>query len=654
MSAPAPVTAPPPNLSPEAHGRLPYIELPEISPDGRRVAFIRQFGGIRDLSVITPGQRPLVSYQKTFQTRYAGAPLPKPESLAWTDNGSLIIEYTLTLAPAKASEQPEDFWGIFLFHGLDGPGYGVTLEDVWGFVVSAPGQGDGKPYIGMGDKKAVSLMRFDKGNPNAAPLDKLARTRKGRTAGIYWYPDATGRVLTRYLVDAPPQPRFRIQVRDDPAVEWRTVWELVSDDTSERDLGESGNEGFTPLGFEADGALMGLVVGPGRRMAVAPMALSDGSIGPARLSLDKADIEGTVVDPYSQIIVGYRYADDRERVRWVDPQLATLDAAVAAMFPGQRVAMDSWSKDRLAALVEVEGPGNAGAYWLVRPGEDYRFRVGDNYPAIPPESVAPVQAYSFTARDGLKIDGFLTLPPGRRPKGLPLIVMPHGGPAARDVDAFDWWAQALAARGYAVLQPNFRGSSGQGLDFEEAGHRQWGRAMQTDLGDGVAALAADGTIDPGRVCIIGASYGGYAALAGATLTPDLYRCAVSVAGVSDLPAMIRYSQGPKRKDTFALRYWSRVIGDPVADAEALKAASPLYQVAALKAPLLLIHGRNDTTVPLAQSTAMRDAATAAGKQVSYLELEDEDHHLRREKTRTQMLAAIYDFLDRYNPADGGD
>src|SRR5262249_17617919 len=153
--------------------------------------------------------------------------------------------------------------------------------------------------------------------------------------------------------------------------------------------------------------------------------------------------------------------------------------------------------------------------------------IGQTYAGITPNDVADVSIASYRAKDGLKIDAFLTLPTGREPKNLPLIVLPHGGPAARDAAGFDWWAQALASRGSAVPQPEFRGFGDLGWKMEAAGFGEWGRKMQSDLSDGVRALAAAGLIDPKRVCIVGGSYGGYAALAGVTMEQGVYRCAVS-------------------------------------------------------------------------------------------------------------------------------
>jgi dipeptidyl aminopeptidase/acylaminoacyl peptidase len=231
-----------------------------------------------------------------------------------------------------------------------------------------------------------------------------------------------------------------------------------------------------------------------------------------------------------------------------------------------------------------------------------------------------------------------------------LIVLPHGGPASHDDPGFDWWSQALASQGYAVLQPQFRGSDGFGWDHLSAGFGQWGRKMQTDLSDGVRMLAAKGTIDPKRVCIVGGSYGGYAALAGATLDRGVYRCAASVGGISDLRDFLRFERSEAgNSDSLVMRYWTRFLGVSDRDDPALDQISPIKYVDKVDVPILLIHGRDDTVVPIAQSRDMADALKDAHKPFTLVELESEDHWLSRSETRLQMLKAMVDFLKANNP-----
>jgi dipeptidyl aminopeptidase/acylaminoacyl peptidase len=258
-----------------------------------------------------------------------------------------------------------------------------------------------------------------------------------------------------------------------------------------------------------------------------------------------------------------------------------------------------------------------------------------------------VKRITYEAADGLKIPAYLTLPRGKPTKNLPLIMLPHGGPATRDRAEFDWWAQAMAAQGYLVMQPNYRGSTVT-QEHLAAGFGEWGRKMQTDLSDGVRYLVKEGMADPARVCIVGGSYGGYAALAGVTLDPGVYRCAVSVAGISDLKRML---QAVNPYADLERRYWNRFMGVSGPSDPLLQQLSPIKHVDAINVPVLLIHGRDDSVVRFEQSDVMFDAMKHAKKDVEMVALKNEDHWLSRSETRLQMLQASVAFLRAHNPPD---
>ena len=351
------------------------------------------------------------------------------------------------------------------------------------------------------------------------------------------------------------------------------------------------------------------------------------------------------------LIGGGRDEEAGVRYEFLDPEAARRWQSVERAFMGKAPQLVSWN-DALSQVVVFTDTGEAGQYQLVDFDRRTADILADAYPAIAPEQVGAVRSIHYVARDGLDIPGYLTLPPGvSDPSGLPLVVLAHGGPASRDVAGFDWWAQALASRGYAVLQANFRGSTGYGRAFLEAGYGEWGRKMQTDLSDGVRWLAAEGIVDPARVCIVGASYGGYAAMAGLTLDSDVYRCGVSVAGVSDLRRMVNWeAQQARHKNNQTVRYWNRFMGAARLNDRALDELSPAYLAASVDSPLLLIHGRDDTVVPIEQSRVMAEALRRAGKPVAFVELPGEDHWLSRSATRLQMLAETVRFLEANNPA----
>jgi dipeptidyl aminopeptidase/acylaminoacyl peptidase len=268
--------------------------------------------------------------------------------------------------------------------------------------------------------------------------------------------------------------------------------------------------------------------------------------------------------------------------------------------------------------------------------------VGEAYPQLTDVALGEVRIINYKARDGAAVPAYLTLPPASPGKALPLIVLPHGGPEAHDDYAFDWWAQFLAAQGYAVLQPQFRGSTGFGEAWRAAGRRQWGKHIQDDVTDGVNAMVDQGIADAARVCIVGASYGGYAALAGAAFTPDLYRCAVSVNGVSDLPQMLAYEKNHSGDESDALAYWHDHIGSGF-DPEVI-GRSPLRAASQIKVPVMLMHAVNDTVVPQSQSEAMSRELNTLKKSVTYVRLPGEDHWLSQSATRTRMLEELQKFL----------
>ena len=242
----------------------------------------------------------------------------------------------------------------------------------------------------------------------------------------------------------------------------------------------------------------------------------------------------------------------------------------------------------------MEGPSDPPSYFYYMLGQRKIQRVGLLRTAMAGKELPTATLVQYQARDGVKLTGYLTRPPGAASATqLPLVMMPHGGPEARDHLTFDTYVQYFASLGYAVFQPNFRGSDGFGHDFAASGYGQWGRKMQDDISDAVALLVAQKVADPARVCIVGASYGGYAALAGATLTPELYKCVVSIAGIGDLDEFLKFRRKKHGKDSELYAYWMQQIGDPEHDAGRIAAVSPALHVDHIKAPILLIHGDAD-------------------------------------------------------------
>lgn len=285
------------------------------------------------------------------------------------------------------------------------------------------------------------------------------------------------------------------------------------------------------------------------------------------------------------------------------------------------VSLASMSQSGEVWLLAVDGPLDPGAYFLYDTRAASVRPVVAIYPQLDRTALTPTEVIPYRSRDGVNLWGYLT----RSPSALgsqPLVVMPHGGPEARDYYGYDAYVQFLASRGYAVFQPNFRGSLGFGREFGDAGRGQWGLRMQDDVTDGVQHLISAGIADRERICIVGASYGGYAALAGATLTPDLYRCVVSIAGVSDLTAMLRTERGGSIQN---YQYWLRSIGNPNTLRDQLEATSPRRQVSHVNVPVLLMHGEADEVVLIRQSEMMERELREAGKSVRLVRFEGEGH-----------------------------
>jgi dipeptidyl aminopeptidase/acylaminoacyl peptidase len=275
--------------------------------------------------------------------------------------------------------------------------------------------------------------------------------------------------------------------------------------------------------------------------------------------------------------------------------------------------------------------------------------VGNTYARIEPARMGRQEPIRYKARDGLEIPGLLTLPPGGVRKNLPMVVLVHGGPWVRGASwGWDPESQFLASRGYAVLQVEFRGSTGFGLRHFNAGLKQWGLAMQDDIADGTRWAIDQGIADPKRICIAGASYGGYATLMGLIKDPDLYRCGIDWAGVTDIELMYNgtwYSKASMSK-TF-LRYgMPTLIGDPVEDAAQLKATSPIQQAARIHQPLLLAYGQVDRRVPLHHGTLFRDAVKRTNRQVEWVVYDGEGHGWSLEKNRIDFWQRVDRFLDR--------
>lgn len=375
------------------------------------------------------------------------------------------------------------------------------------------------------------------------------------------------------------------------------------------------------------------------------------TMGPAVWRNPQYDVSGVVLDADTSELLAGCYWADIYRCDFTDRREAAVMAGI------QRFFGDSWSvsvvsqaRDASRWLVLASSPSNPGDFYIFNVAERHMEFVGSAYPHLPEQDLGVMRRVEYAAGDGQALFGYLTRPPGvAADASLPLVVMPHGGPEVRDYLTYDRWAQFLATRGYQVFQPNFRGSSGMGRAFAEAGYREWGGRMQDDVTAGVEHLIAQGLTDRGQVCIMGASYGGYAALQGGAAQPDLYRCVISIAGPSDLVSMMRWERSESGADSDRYDYWLKSVGDPGADRAQLEAVSPLRRAADWRPPVLLMHGSSDDIVPVSQSRDMDRALSRAGKDVRFVVLEDEGHSDWSTRSETLVLTEIEAFLARHLP-----
>lgn len=366
------------------------------------------------------------------------------------------------------------------------------------------------------------------------------------------------------------------------------------------------------------------------------------TVGEKTHGIEGYDIDHIRTNAEGNMLIGYGYTDTRYRVKWLDPALKEIQQALDKSVPNLNANIISRNRDHTRFIVFVGGPSRPGYYYIYDTDWGTMQKLGSVNQQLKNRSYAPVKTIRYKARDGLSIEAILTLPKDRKAEGLPLVMMPHGGPFARDSERWDWQVQFLADRGYAVLQPNYRGSSGYGVAFAKKGEGQWGLAMQDDLDDGVKWAVEQGIANPDRVCMVGGSYGGYAAMRAAHRNPELYKCAVSYAGVSDLESMIRYDR------RYLNSKWSNTwVKEQAPD---LRSVSPIHYADQVQVPMLLMHGKKDRRVKVSQSRRFAKALQKAGKEVRYVEQKEGDHHFSLEADRVEFLMEIESFLAKHIPA----
>ncbi|MCB1161453.1 MAG: S9 family peptidase [Candidatus Latescibacteria bacterium] len=358
----------------------------------------------------------------------------------------------------------------------------------------------------------------------------------------------------------------------------------------------------------------------------------------------EVDVENLMRSRHRKVITGVAYFTDKRGYKFFDEDRRQLQETLESQLPGVEVAVASMSRDERRVLVRTFSDKTRGAYYYLDRDGGKLEKLVEVSPWLDAAAMADMKPVQYTSRDGLTIHGYLTLPRGIEAKNLPVVVNPHGGPWARDYWGFNPEVQFLANRGYAVLQMNFRGSTGYGKEFWTKSFRQWGLTMQDDVTDGVKWLINQGVADPDRIGIYGGSYGGYATLAGVTFTPDLYACGVDYVGVSNIFTWMKAF--PPYWEPF-IAMVKEMVGDPDTDPDFIRSISPFFHVDQIQVPMLVAQGANDPRVNKAESDQIVEALRGRGIEVEYMVKDNEGHGFANEENRFDFYGAMEKFLGKH-------
>ena len=542
------------------YGTLPNVSEAQISPDGETLALLQTLKGepalvIRSLSDLKAKPAAI------------GLGGQKARDLLWVDSDYLLvlisdsadvrvttgmekIEYWRWIAVNKNDFKPQRIFGKSDSHYIrpDAGELVATLPNKPGVALFA------RDEFKAANRSATRFKQDDKFRYSLIEVNLKNGKEKiveyGNEFTVDWIVNSNGDpILRRDFDQEKEQERIftRLPGQSD----------LTQVATHPRKLGYRSKINYISGGPTPDTVYATFTNESGTR-ALATASLETGAIIETVFENDQFDIDRLIWDFTQSKITGISYTDHLPQYFHLDPAVQKIQDTLKKALQGGAPAVESLTADQMKFIISASYTDHPIQYFMFDKNTKRLDLIAASYSRLDGNTIAKKSSYDYTASDGLEIPGYLTLPTSGPSKNLPLIVLPHGGPAARDDQSFDWWAFFYAANGYAVYQPNFRGSSGYGSTFRNAGDNEWGRKMQSDVSDGVRKLISEGKVDRERICIVGASYGGYAALAAATLTPDLYACAVSVNGVTDVAAMLGQA---KQSSKTSLRYWESLIGN---------------------------------------------------------------------------------------------
>lgn len=615
---------PPPRIPVEDFAQLPFISNPVLSPDGLRIAATVSGGGVERVAVYdlaAGASKPpvLVSIGDKAALR----------SLRWAGTDRLLIAvlttgqflgFTLPMTRLLSYELSTRKVSVV------GKSKGLFADDV--IFIDPEGR-----YLLLSSQRAISETPAVE---RISFLDGSSTLVQPSKPGVWsWFADEEGTV--RAGVDYDDR-RLKLFYRSAAGAELKRL-ETIKIAPAEDSVIDAIN--FVPSTDQVY-VLSNAATG---RFGVYRYDFASDGIGEPVFEHPKVDVAAITMN--GTAVESILYEDDRPRVKWFSPDMATIQQSIDRTLKGKDNRIVGKSRDGNVVLIWSGAANDPGTYYVYDRRAARMNAFAAPYDALLGAHFAPVEPVEYRARDGLTIPAYLTLPAGRPAKALPLIVMPHGGPFIRTSWTFDPWVQFLANRGYAVLQPNFRGSTGYGREFVARGFGQWGTGMATDMDDGVDWLVARGTVDSKRVCLLGASYGGYAALWGAIRAPERYRCAISFAGVTDVRAMLRYDGKAMSASRYFRQWRKRVEGEEKTD---LSAISPLQQAKRLKVPVLIAHGEKDNNVPVDQSTKLVKALKGSPAPVESLFYKEAGHNFTKSEDSADFLKKVEAFLAKYNPS----
>jgi len=622
-----------------------------ISSDGTHVAVLYPAGGTTNVAVIDLSANagvPLTAYQAPARVR----------RIFWKSNDRLIYlvedyDHRRNRVLNIGAVNRDGSQHIMLFDNRDpqrGGGYfteeivDLKLDDPSHILVASQ---QGSPgYSAVYDTDAVSVWQQMRSQAESNRI--MFATRRTKIAS------APGRNC-EYTVDLQGEVRACLSVEEDTSRQLiyraskEAPWEPIArfNDTT----------GYVePLSFASDNKTLYVLSNFGtNKRGLYELNPATRTLGRKLFEAPDVDIGRGIFSADGRRLLGVQYYTDHSYVYYLDRNLADLQRDLGRAFPGYVVSIYSLSADGKRAVVQVDNNQTPGKFYLYDDTKQSISIIADRAPWLDPRTMGQVKAVNFKSRDGLDLNGYLTLPPGKEAKNLPLIVLPHGGPyGVRDYNGWNPDTQFFASRGYAVLQINYRGSGGYGTTFEQAGKHEWGGRMQDDITDGVNWAVQQSIANKSRIAIFGASYGGYAAMMGLVLTPELYRCGITLSGVSDLPEifdpMVRTNNIVRERSREELAFWRNAFGDH-ANTAYLRERSPLYNVQKIRVPVFIAHGIDDLVVPYGTATAFRDALKSAGKTVEFLGNPNEEHGFSREASNVELFTRVEQFLQRCNPPD---